>query len=102
MVRSCAGQRQQCDEADNFVPLLIGSVNELNAIAAGSAVRDADREIDAHTLKCDVNGSRGIDGERPTTSSFIPSVLISVQRPKSVDSSSDRRMGRSTANRGAR
>jgi len=59
------GSGEQCDEADNFVPLFIGSVDELNAIAAGSAVRDADREIDTHTLKCDVDRPRGIDGERP-------------------------------------
>lgn len=58
----CSGKQR--DKADDVVALFIGTVDKLHAIAARTAMRDANREIEADALKGDVDRSRGIDGER--------------------------------------
>jgi hypothetical protein len=62
--RPTRGSGEQCDKADDFIPLFIGPVYKLHAIAACTAVRNAHREIEADILKGDVDCPRGINRRR--------------------------------------
>jgi len=58
------GGCQQCDKPEDFIPLFVRPVYELHPFAAGTAVCNPDREIEADILKCDVDRSGDIDGKR--------------------------------------